>query len=122
MCKYGNEHAIHTTMARQVIDEIGCAVFPMATSQDEGILQEYLMKDLGISREQLDERITESICANLCIDNFKFEDMDSSDLRKRVEEIAKKPVQKAFEFCDSPFSARGSVYLALERFLFCKPW
>lgn len=109
-------------MASQVIDKVGCTGFPMGTSRDERILQEYLMNDLGISREHLDKRIANSICANLCIDNFKFEDMDSSALRNRIEEIAQKPVRKAFEFCDSPFSARGSVYLALERFLFRKPW
>lgn len=91
-------------------------------TENDSELRSKIMSELGISTLNIEERIVSGICNNLHINPTEFDNMDSTLLRNRIEEISRKPVKKASRFSKSPFSPRGSVYLALNRFLTYKPW
>lgn len=91
-------------------------------AENDSELCDKLMSELGISTLNIEERIVGGICNNLHIKPTEFDNMDSTLLRNCIEEKCHKPVKKASLFNSSPFSSRGSVYLALNRFLTYKPW
>lgn len=91
-------------------------------SQSPDEMRKELEKRLNISTENIEVRLIDGISKKLGMKSEVFLITDTNLIREQIESQLNKSIEKAQFFHESPFSARGSIYLALRRFLTYKPW